>query len=309
MQLRLIIGILLLLALPLALASCGDSDVVSPEDYDPLKDVSFGDDEHLEIVTWNIEQFPRPELVDDQYAAVDLVARIVEALDADIYGLQEIRSGYMFAALCDSLPGYEGFRAPSGGNWSLAYLYKSSTVAIDDIHEIYADLDDPFPRPPLVLEGAWNGKPLTVIDNHLKAYDDNIIDYGNPRDDEYRRLWACELLRDHILQQRPDEAVVVVGDWNDKLPDPPSYNVFQPLLDLPESFRFVDMAIAEGDPAYHSFYSTQGHLDHIMVTDELFAAVEAPDAAVEVFRLDRTLRDYASLVSDHRPVGLRVSWE
>lgn len=50
-----------------------------------LGELSFGTDSALEVLTWNMEWFPKSGIL-----AVDSVAKVIESLDADIIGIQEI---------------------------------------------------------------------------------------------------------------------------------------------------------------------------------------------------------------------------
>ena len=228
--------------------------------------------------------------------------------------LQEINTNSKFNALVDSLAGWSGYLGTSASYWdynqNLALLWKDATVTVvGEPYEIYTSDNDAFPRSPLVLECTVGGDALIVINNHFKAYDDNNIDYGNPEDDEYRRVMACQLLDEWIRDHHPDTAVIVLGDLNDKLIDPPVYNVFQIWLDAPELYRFADMPLATG-PSSGWSWRYSGHLDHILVTDELFPAVEAAGAEVQTLRLDTYLEnawnEYETHLSDHLPVALKL---
>lgn len=299
MQLRTATAIILLAA-ALLLSSCGDSDTVAPRDPNPFTEVEFGDDDNFEIVTWNLRTFP---LQGD--ATVEAVAWAVEAVDADVYGLQEINSGYRFNQLVEALPGYEGYRSDDD-SYNLAWLYKTATVDVDTVYEISSEEDDnALPRDPLVMECSWNGAPLVLIDNHYKCCGNGSIEYDDYWDEEYRRLRSSEFLHEFISDEMPFRRVIMVGDLNDYLTDSADQNVFAPFLDDPQHFRFADMAIAEGLESIPSYISG-GHLDHILVTDELFAAVDSPSAEVMTLNLDFYMGSYRSVVSDHRPVAMKI---
>lgn len=67
-----------------------------------LSDLSFGTDSTLEIITWNIEWFPK-----NGSTTVDSVRRIIEALDADIIACQEIGDTIIWKQMVNSMPDYE----------------------------------------------------------------------------------------------------------------------------------------------------------------------------------------------------------
>ena len=50
-----------------------------------IEDISFGTNETFEIVTWNIERFPK-----NNQTSIDYVDRIIRAIDADVYAIQEV---------------------------------------------------------------------------------------------------------------------------------------------------------------------------------------------------------------------------
>jgi len=97
---------------------------------------------------------------------------------------------------------------------------------------------------------------------------------------------------------------------NDQIAEPREYNVFLSFLDKPEEYKFADMDIALR-PTYNnvSYPTYLSHIDHILITNELFDAFDAPDAVCRVIRADEymgTWQHYAALVSDHRPLGVRL---
>ena len=63
-------------------------------EYDKLV---FGSERTFEIVTWNIQNFPKSE------HTVHYAANIMKAVDADLYALQEIEDVQAFYGLVDQL--------------------------------------------------------------------------------------------------------------------------------------------------------------------------------------------------------------
>ena len=297
----LLLAVLVVLALGLGGCSRTDQVVIPGGSGDPFAGVTFGDSATCDIITWNLHNFPASGTV-----TVDAVAAAVAAMRPDIAALQEVNGATSFQRVVAQLPGYAGYRAVGApGDQNLAYLYDTRTVAVDTIYELFPGdaYDNPFPRRPLVLEGSWLGHDLVLVDNHLKCCGDGRLDTTSAWDEETRRWTAAGDLHDYIETHWPDRAVVLLGDLNDSLTDPPADNVFQVFLDDPAHYRFTDMTIAEGPATYWSWRS-QSHLDHVLVTDELFAAV---DTTVTLL-LNRDFPTYYSDVSDHRPVGLRLAF-
>ena len=93
-----------------------------------LEDLSFGDDNSLDIATWNIEWFPK-----NSQTTVNFVTEIIELLELDVLAIQEVDDTALFDQMLDSLPAYLGYYESS---WfaGLAYVYKTETVEINDIY-------------------------------------------------------------------------------------------------------------------------------------------------------------------------------
>ena len=116
-----------------------------------LDNLTFGTDSTLEVVTWNIERFPK-----NGQATLTYVVDIIEALDVDVIALQEIDSKSRFEELVDNLDGWEGFYSNSEFA-PLAYLYKTDVIAVREIYQIYTSLSRVFPRPPFVMDLEYQG--------------------------------------------------------------------------------------------------------------------------------------------------------
>jgi len=159
-----------------------------------LSDVSFGTDSTFDVVTWNIEWFPK-----NGSATVDSVSKIIESLDVDLIGLQEIDDTVVCRQMVNKLPGYELLIA-KGYFGGLAYVYKTSSINIKSLYKIYdtSPFWNAFPRSPLVIEFTYKGEDITVINNHFKCCGDGKLDKGNSSDEEARRYEANTLLKKYI---------------------------------------------------------------------------------------------------------------
>jgi predicted extracellular nuclease len=206
---------------------------------------------------------------------------------------------------------WAGYRASTASyDVNLAFIYKSDEVQVVDIFEIYQNESRPFPRRPLVMNCFFDNQQFYIIDNHLKAGGDGTLDPSNSWDEETRRLEACNLLDEYITQNLPDNNVIVLGDMNDELDDSSANNVFQNLIDNTQEYLFADMQIALGTNNYWSYPSWPSHLDHILITNELFDEFGLSDSSIETILLDEYLdgnwNEYDTNISDHRPVGLNL---
>lgn len=291
-------------ALVLLLTGCGQTETTTPGPVgNPFDAVQVGSDSTFEVMTWNLENFPK------SVTTVDWVTQVIEGVRPDVLAIMEMTSPSAFAQLDVALDGWTG-SAASGApmQQNLAFLYRTDGgLEVTSIYEIFGDYWREFPRSPYVLEGTWKGTPIVVIANHLKASGDGVLVASDPNDEETRRRDACVMLAEYTKTQLAGKRVFIVGDMNDELTDAAPNNVFEAFLADPDTFRFADMAIAQDPNGVWSYpESPRGHIDHIIVTSSLFAALDSPLALTEVIPLNQYMAGYLAQVSDHLPVIVRL---
>jgi len=269
--------------------------------------LSFGTDTTLEVITWNVEHFPK-----NGQTTINYVKQVVENIDADIYAFQEIDDTIMFKQLLSELPQYQ-YYFESSYYAGLAYIYKTDIIQINNIYEIYTTSPywSPFPRSPKVLDITYADKNYIVINNHLKCCGDGTLNLNNTSDEETRRYIASNLLKEYIDTYLSNKRVIVVGDLNDEITDNEYDNVFINILTDSQNYQFADMDIALGNSLNWSYPSWPSHLDHILVTNELFADQQNVGSSTSVIKVDEFLPngwyEYDSNISDHRPVGIKIN--
>lgn len=268
-----------------------------------LEDLQFGTDNTLDVVTWNIEWFPK----EDQ-TTIDYVKDIIQAMEADVIAIQEIDQYNDFVEMMEALEDWEGI-STNTGYLNLAYIYNPEFVEMTSVYQILPGNNRELPRKPLIMEMIFQGQEYVLINNHLKCCGDGYLDLSDPWDEETRRYDACLLLDEYIRENFPDDNVILLGDLNDLLTDSENNNVFQVFFNDPSSYYFTDIGIAEGPSADWSYPSWPSHLDHIMITNELFDDFEGSETEILTIRIDDYLEngfwEYEQNVSDHRPVGLK----
>ena len=282
---RMIFGVLLLLVFN----SCAENKNIITSG----NSIQFGTESTLDIVTWNIEHFPKNNLT------VSYLAELIDSMNVDIIAMQEIWGGgasVSFENLKTKLDGWDGSRKSSG----LAYLYKTELI-FNRLSEI-EELNDIL-RTPYLLSINIDGENIFIINNHLRAnYNGNW--------DEDERKEALGKLEEYINQFLPEENVILLGDLNDELND--SMNVFQNFINDSTNYKFVDMDLAYGSKANWSYPGWPSHLDHILITNELFDEFDNEGSSVQTIRLeeyfDNGWTEYENYISDHRPVGLRLKF-
>ncbi|MBC8213854.1 MAG: endonuclease/exonuclease/phosphatase family protein [Candidatus Marinimicrobia bacterium] len=272
----------------------------------------FGSDSTLDIITWNIENFPK------QYGTTtDYLSKIIYELHVDILALQEIESSSYFDQLIDdindtdSLKTWYGFRANSAGwNLNLAFIY-TSEIDIEDISEIHSLDNDYLLRTPLMLTFSWNGNDICIINNHFKCCGNGTIDNYSD-DEEFIRQQASISLKSYIDTYLQNENVIVLGDFNDEIQDAEEQNVFWSFIDDSDNFVFIDMEIAANIQSDWSYPTWPSHIDHILITNELFNEFENSSSDVQTILVDKFFNnwsEYDSYISDHRPVGLKLKFD
>ncbi|MDP7028090.1 MAG: hypothetical protein QF380_06765, partial [Candidatus Marinimicrobia bacterium] len=169
-----------------------------------------------------------------------------------------------------------------------------------------------FPRSPMVMDLNFNGENIFVINNHYKCCGDEILDFGNEDDEEYRRYLANELLKEYIDLNLANEKVILVGDLNDVLTDDLENNVFQMILNDPDNYLFADLEIAQGNSENWSYPWWPSHIDHILITNELFDDFNNANSDIQTIKIDDYLYggfdEYYENISDHRPVALKLNF-
>ncbi|MFT5249384.1 MAG: endonuclease/exonuclease/phosphatase family metal-dependent hydrolase [bacterium] len=271
-----------------------------------IEELSFGTEDTFEIMTWNIEHFPK-----NGQTTVNYVSEIIEALDVDLIAIQEVENVNYFEQMVGSLSSYNGYLESS---WfaGLAYIYNPEVIEINDIYEIYTSSQywSSFPRAPMVMDLNYLNNRIIVINNHLKCCGDGNLDITNSNDEETRRYQANLLLKEFIDSNFPNENVIMLGDLNDDITDAPQNNVFQMFLNEFDNYLFTDIDIASGSSSNWSYPSWPSHLDHIMITNELFDEFEHIDSEIATIKIDEYLTngwsEYDENISDHRPVGLKL---
>lgn len=299
-------GISLLILVTSIVLSCGTNvEITNPEITDSLL-CTFGTDSTFDVITWNIQSYPKhdPE-------TSNLLKVLIPGLKAECIAIQEVGNVSAFHAMMSQIPGWSYAMAAYGDGYTrTAIAYKTSSVQVDSTATIFTGMSNPFPRPPLLMKLRWNEEEIILISLHLKAYGDNYINESNPNDEEMRRRFACQLLDQYISENFSDSKVIVVGDWNDQIQEPASTNVFLSFLNKTEEYRFADMSIAVNLNSNNASYPrSSSHIDHILITNELFDAFHNAGYYVRTIKMEDHIaggwNNYYNYLSDHRPVAAR----
>jgi hypothetical protein len=247
---------------------------------------AVGTDTTLEVGCWNLLNFPS-----DGSTTVQLYTNILQTVNLDILGVEEIGDTTAFRTLVNNLPGYGGVYSPDAGwgfyqktgfiwrrslatleSWGVPAAFDSSQYHFpDDYYEEDGDAQMDVAsgqtvwagRPP--LEGVFRvqspRRSLTfhLIVMHLKA--------GTwEADSQARRRCATYVLHRYVdaqVSRDPTVKYVLVGDWNDLLTDLPlETNTFRAFLEDPENYEFLTQSLV-GVAGMVSH--PNGLIDHILV--------------------------------------------
>jgi len=282
------------------------------------------------VVTWNIRQFP-------QYStSVDYVKNLLEKWNADIYFFQEINSESSLITMVNSMPNYSYVVDEESGNLGFALVYKNEHITYNSKNELWADTpnnddgDSDYEnnasyqfadRPPMENYLTWTDGTksidLYVIGVHYKCCGDDTYDVNDTSDETTRRHHASLLLTDYIVNNRANDNVIVLGDFNNT----GSQSVTNPTLspfadqnnyDTASSFKMTDLSILQG-PA--TGYSWQGwtssydaaHIDHIIINQSMFTVDATSATSVIALPTETGLSNsnVSNRISDHQPVIYR----
>ncbi len=301
---------IILATIAFSIISCGEnSKITTPVTADTVG-VAIGTPGTFDIVSWNIENFPKhnPE-------TTALLKTLIPNLKVECIAIQEVANTGSLSQLVSQIPGWSYLVAGSGdGYTTVGILYNNLTVQVDSFATILTGMSNPFPRAPLLIKMHWQGQEIVLISVHLKASGDNFIDETDNYDEEVRRRYACQLLDQYINDHFSDSMVIVAGDMNDQIQEPLTTNVFMSFINKPLEYLFTDMIIAQ-NPSTHlfSYPGYSSHIDHILITNELFDAFEASGRYVKTIPIENYvsggLNNYKHIISDHRPIGARFKFD
>ncbi len=269
----------------------------------------FGIQGNLNIITWNIENFPKEDEL-----TIDYLVEAINLMELDIIALQEIRNTDALNQLIIKLgDNWAGYRADNGNYQELSYLINTERIIYQQPYSILEEEEYYFAyRAPYVLEFSHNDQNFILVNVHYKCCGDGNLDLNDGSDEEFRRLTSSNYLENYISTNFNSDNVIILGDFNDELTDPYDNNIFNVFTDNPDKYRFTDIEMAEqANPwQYWSFPNWPSHLDHILISNELFDDFNNFNSISNTILIDGELdngwQEYDFYLSDHRPVGISL---
>lgn len=297
--------VVILVMTTLFLISCGSDKVVS---NNPT--ITEYNENVFKAVSWNLKQFPLSN------STINEIQYLVPQLNADIIAIQEVTNTDDFNQLGTYLNDYsvaytEDYIYDSNDEESyfnpvLGYVYNHDRITINASYEIYKNDSRLFPREPYVLEITWRNIDFVLINNHLKAGGNNEINEYYEWDEETRRRDALNALHDYVINNHNNKNVILLGDFNDQFHEPLETNVFT-AFNNDDSFVFADYEMSL-DVEDYSYPNWPSHLDHIIINQNLFDTFANDLSDCYTIKYDKTMSNYFSSVSDHRPVMIELDY-
>ena len=292
---------------------------------------NLNNNEQLEVVTWNIRQFPQNKTYTEPY-----VQSLLEAWNADVYLFQEISNKIKLLNMVDSMDGYSAVVDDESGNLGFALVYKKEFITFNTKKELWADTprsDDGdidysnnaqyqfASRPPMESYVTWsNGSKsidLYLINVHYKCCGDDTYDINDSSDETSRRHHSSLLLTEYLINNRSTDKVIIVGDFNnvgDQAITNPTISPFTDNISFQYSkgFKMMDQNILISSPSGFSWQGwtssySPAHFDHIIINEPLFSYIDS--AIVGVIDTPKetgfTPANVVNRISDHQPVFLK----
>ena len=311
-----------------------------------LSGSSYPKDETFDVAAYNLSFFgsnstnnPTPEKITTQ---INNIATVIQRLDMDVIGVEEVSSDSAFNVLLTKLPGYAGVLSdrwshsfdppdPAFPPQKTGFIYKTSTMKLSTIEpprvmfaSLYDSLRngtshqlDDYPsgdpssfwssgRLPIMatFTANINGdiKTVRIIDLHAKASSD-VASYK-------RRQYDAKVLKDSLDSYYKNDILAIVGDFNDRV-DGSIYGAagatspYKPFVD--DTADYATLTYPLDSSGATSFIGGNGLIDQIIVSKPLAKYNIANATTIEDAR--SYIPNYgANTASDHLPIYSRFSF-
>lgn len=271
---------------------------------------------------------------------IENVAKVMNKLDADVYVVQEVSDEPSLNALIQKISiNGKTFDKTISTSWSYSFdapdpkfppqklvvLYNTQTTTVKNTRVMFKNFYDQilagtpnllpgYPdteksffasgRLPYMVQIETNvggvKKLLNLVDLHARANSGSDIGKYN------MRKYDAQVLKDSLDQYYANSNLIILGDYNDDVkasvitPNPSSYKMF---VDDTANYDALTLGISQAGA--FSYLSSNGFLDHIMISNELTDEYIANSTAVYDPRAD--IANYTTTTSDHGPVIARFN--
>lgn len=301
--------------------SCGTP--YQPEEKEESKEIAKTDevppDGILETVTWNLNwygaDFNGPS---DQELQTKNIIQVIDSLDADLYAFQEVNEQEDLNNIVDNMRGYRGFIAEFSQGQKMAFAYNTNTIDSLEAGLIVSapdEYDDDW-------EYYWANGRVPLFFHFTYTYEDHrkdffaVVIHGKANvgsnDQEYaeaykRRKKAAEGLYYYLKENKPNENIVLLGDYNDDVDESIYYSSSGNYEETPyylfvndtENFDVISKKLSDAGQSASINY--EDIIDHITISDELFNSYVKNSTSVYKAPMSY-IDDYGNTTSDHLPV-------
>jgi hypothetical protein len=315
------------------------------KDIVALTGSSFPKAETFDVACYNISFFgagstnsATPEQITTQIANVSTV---MQKLNADVIGIEEMSNDAALAQLVATLPGYSSvvsnrwsysFNPPDADfpPQKIGFIYNTATMTLSTDEQPRVMFESLYDSARLNLPGHrltdyptgtpssfWASGRLpfmatfnATIDGATKKVRVIVIHAksGGDNDGYIRRQYDVKLLKDSLDAFYSNDKVIIVGDYNDRMitsiytGHPSSY---QPFVDDIENYDILTKPLDAAGKT--SFPGDAGMIDHITISNEFKSEYIANSTDIEDARI--YIANYNSVsASDHLPVLSRFQF-
>lgn len=295
----------------------------------PLVQQAQSTDTTLDVICWNVEWFGSPAAGNgpaDKNLQEANVAKVLQWMKADLYGLVEVVDTTRLRRVVDSLgAGQFGFSIspycsnatqPSGTAWltgqKLAFVWRKSIFSnvstrgmmrtSTTANTSWATGRFPFLMTATVTIGKVS-RQMNFILIHAKS--------GSTQSDHDRRLAGVQELKDTLDLYHSTASTILIGDYNDAL-DKPIYTgatvtSYQPIVvDSTDADRYRSITLPLARAGQTSMIGFPNIIDNHIISNEL-EPFHIPGSTKVLTDVVQVVSDYvtAKNTSDHFPVMSR----
>ncbi len=261
----------------------------------------------FDVTTWNLKWFGLPRDANgavlgpaDSLLQLRNVIRVIDSIDADLYGVEEVANVPLFRQIADSLPRYGLVVAPFTQTQKTAFIFKKSVVDTIRTRTLLTGTQFAAGRVPfsLQLKAKINSiqRDISAVVIHAKAG-------ATDRDYMLRTTDAAALYS--TANGLPN--MMLMGDFNDDLTT--SIVGGQPSPYLPfmrDTVSYFAPSLALAKQGLVSFSSGTALIDNMIVSNTVKPGVFVGAEKVEN---PYYISSYVSATSDHYPVTVRFFLE
>ena len=311
---------------------------------------SYPKSETFDVACYNLSFFGSNSTNNPTQAKIDLqvanITTVVQRLNMDVIGVEEVSNDAAFATLMSNLPGYSSTISPRYSysfdgpdpNFppqKVGFIYNTSTTTLVDSRVMFEKLFDDVRAGNLSLLPNYPGVPDAGVPGdqpafhfwssgrlpYLATFDVNIngvtrrirvIDIhaksGGDVDSYNRRVYDAQVLKDSLDAFYPNDNIIIVGDYNDRLVSSiyTGTTVSSYAPFVNDNANYTALTYALDAAGSTSFPGDVGMIDQIIVSNELQSDLIPNSTAIEDPRT--YISNYnATTASDHLPVFSRLS--